>query len=97
VAVGVALSAVGGAVAAAKEPRLADALEGAWEQVEGAVPPLRTHPRLVAAGLGTLVLGGAYWSRWGWGWGDGILEQVGGGWGWHGGWSGVRGLGGRRL
>jgi hypothetical protein len=64
-------------VAASKEPRLSDAVEGAWEQVEGAVPALRTHPRLCAAGLGAVVLGGAYLSRWVWfGGGQLIVWQV---------------------
>jgi hypothetical protein len=33
-------------------------------QAETALPPLRTHPKLVAALLGTLALGGVWAYRW---------------------------------
>ncbi|KIY91724.1 hypothetical protein MNEG_16240 [Monoraphidium neglectum] len=62
VAGGVAATAAGAAVA--RDPRVADAvmapLDAAWDYAETALPPLRTHPKLVAALLGTLALGGVW-------------------------------------
>eukprot|EP00879_Flechtneria_rotunda_P019553 GHRR01020540.1.p1 GENE.GHRR01020540.1~~GHRR01020540.1.p1 ORF type:complete len:440 (+),score=147.39 GHRR01020540.1:1011-2330(+) len=66
--VGVATTIAAGGVAAAREPAIADALfapaERVWEQLENALPPFRSHPKLVLGSLGFLGLGGAVmWRR----------------------------------
>uniref|UniRef100_A0A383W9H0 Uncharacterized protein n=1 Tax=Tetradesmus obliquus TaxID=3088 RepID=A0A383W9H0_TETOB len=66
--VGVASTILAGGVAAARDPDVADALaapaEHVWEQLEGALPPLRSHPKLVLGAVGLAALGSAYmWRR----------------------------------
>lgn len=60
---GVAATALAGGVAAVRDPDVADALaapaERVWEQLESALPPLQTHPKLVLGGVGLAALGGA--------------------------------------
>jgi hypothetical protein len=57
-----------GGVAAARDPDVADVLsapaERVWEQLEGAVPALRSHPKLVLGAVGLAALGGAFMWRW---------------------------------
>ncbi|KAI8470834.1 MAG: hypothetical protein J3K34DRAFT_451727 [Monoraphidium minutum] len=64
VAVAGGLTAALAGAAAAREPAVADALaapiEAAWDYAESAIPPLRTHPKLVMAGLSTLGLAGVW-------------------------------------
>jgi hypothetical protein len=66
--VGVASTVLAGGVAAARDPDVADALsapaERVWEQLEGAVPALRSHPKLVLGAVGLAALGGAFMWRW---------------------------------
>lgn len=56
--------AAGGAAAAARDPdSVAVPLEAAWDYAESVCPPLRRHPKLVVAGLGALLLAGAWGYR----------------------------------
>jgi hypothetical protein len=65
--VGVASTILAGGVAAARDPDVADALaapaDRVWEQLESALPPLRSHPKLVLGAVGLAALGGAYMWR----------------------------------
>lgn len=67
VGVGVAATALAAGVAAAKDPDVADMLyapvERLWDHAQYAVPPLRTHPKLTVAAIGTLSLAGALYYR----------------------------------